>query len=129
MSRAPAELPERDESYWRLVSGPLIWAAHFVLCYVTAAVWCAKLAGPRGPLGGARVAIAAFTTVALAGIAVAAWSGWERHTFRGATRPHDYDTPADRHRFLGFAMLLLAGLSAVATVYTALAAVLIETCR
>lgn len=129
MSRAPAELPERDESYWRLVSGPLIWAAHFMLCYVTAAVWCAKVAGPLGALGAARVAIAAYTAVALGGIAAVGWSGWERHTFDGATLPHDYDSAADRHRFLGFAMLLLAGLSAVATIFTALAAVFVETCR
>jgi hypothetical protein len=125
----PTEVPERAESYWRLVSGPLIWTAHFMLCYVTAAVWCAKVAGPLGPLGGARVAIAAYTAVALVGIGLAAWSGWARHTFAGATLPHDYDSPADRHRFMGFAMLLLAGLSAIATVYTALAAVFFETCR
>jgi hypothetical protein len=30
---------------------------------------------------------------------------------------------------MGFAMLLLAGLSAIATAYTALAAVFFETCR
>ena len=30
------------------------------------------------------------------------------------------DTEADRHRFLGFATLLMAGLSAVATIYVAL---------
>lgn len=129
MTQTPSELPEHGESYWRLASGPLIWAVHFLLCYVTAAVWCAKLAGPDGALGGARTAIAGYTVVALVGIGIAGWVGWGRHTVRGATRPHDFDSPADRHRFLGFAMLLLAGLSAVATTYTALAAVFIETCR
>ena len=129
MTQGPSELPERGESFWRLTSGPVIWAVHFVLCYATAAVWCAKLAGPDGALGGARVAIAGYTVVALVGIGIACWVGWERHTFRGATLPHDFDSAADRHRFLGFAMLLLAGLSAVATVYTALAAVFIDTCR
>lgn len=129
MSRSPAELPEGAESLWRLASGPLIWSVHFVLCYVTASVWCAKVAGAGGPLGGARLAIGVFTVVALAGIGIVSWSGWERHTFRGATLPHDFDSREDRHRFLGFAMLLLAGLSAVATIYTALAAVFIDTCR
>jgi hypothetical protein len=130
MSRRPGPgLPEHAESLWRLVSGPLIWAAHFMLCYVTAAVWCAKVAGPLGALGGARAAVVAYTVVALVAIGLAAWSGWERHTFAGATLPHDYDSPADRHRFMGFAMLLLAGLSAIATAYTALAAVFFETCR
>jgi hypothetical protein len=128
MRRPPSELPERGESFWRLTSGPLIWGVHFLLCYATAAVWCAKLAGAPGSLGGARLAIAVYTVLALAGIGIAGWVGWERHAFRGATLPHDFDSPDDRHRFLGFAMLLLAGLSAVATVYTALAAVFIGTC-
>lgn len=128
MRRSPSEPPERGESFWRLTSAPVIWAVHFMLSYATAAVWCAKLAA-HGSLHGARIAIASYTVIALVGIAIAGWVGWERHTFRGATLPHDFDSPADRHRFLGFAMLLLAGLSAVATVFTALAAVFIETCR
>lgn len=128
MSRHEAEPSERDESYWRLVGAPAIWAVHFMLCYVTAAVWCAKTAGPGGPLGSARTAIALYTAAALLGIAVAGWTGWQRHLFRGATLPHDFDSRGDRHRFLGFATFLLAGLSAVATIYTALAAVFIDTC-
>lgn len=123
-----ADPPESSESFWRLASAPAIWALHFMLCYITAAVWCAKAAGPQASLGGARGAIAAYTAVALIGIGIAGWVGWQRHTFRGATLPHDFDSPGDRHRFLGFAMLLLAGLSAVATLYTVLAAVFIDTC-
>jgi hypothetical protein len=125
---ARPSLPEQDESYWRLASAPAIWAVHFGLSYATAAVWCAKVAGPDGALGAARLAIAAYTVVAVVGIAAVGWAGWERHTFEGATRPHDFDSPGDRHRFLGFATLLLAGLSGVATLYTALAAAVIGTC-
>jgi hypothetical protein len=128
MTPAPPRPPEWEESLFRLISGPAIWATHFLLSYITAAVWCAKLAGPDGSLAGARVAIAAYTVVAFAGIGIAAWVGWQRHSFEGAALPHDFDSPGDRHRFLGFAMLLLAGLSAVATLYTALAALVIGTC-
>jgi hypothetical protein len=39
------QLPEANESLWLLVASPVIWAAHFLLCYGTAAVWCAKVAG------------------------------------------------------------------------------------
>ena len=46
-----------------------------------------------------------------------------------AELPHDDDTPEDRHRFIGFSTFLLSGLSAVAVVYTGLAALLIETCQ
>ena len=128
MKPEPSGPPESGESFWRFTSAPAIWAVHFMLCYLTAAIWCAKGEGPDGSLGAARLAIAAYTVVAFAGIALAGWVGWERHSFGGATLPHDFDSPGDRHRFLGFAMLLLAGLSAVATLYTALAAVFIETC-
>ena len=50
---ARPSLPEQDESYWRLASAPVIWALHFLLSYATAAVWCAKVAGPDGALGAA----------------------------------------------------------------------------
>jgi hypothetical protein len=123
------ETHESRQSLWRPVLPPIIWAAHFLSCYLTAAIWCAKLAGRVGPLGGARAAIAVYTLIALAGIAAVGWRGWRRHTFDGSETRHDFDTPADRHRFLGFATVLLAGLSAVATIFTALVAVFFRDCR
>lgn len=123
------DVSESSERLFRLAVGPLIWSMHFLLSYVTAAVWCAKVAGRTGGLGGARVAIAVYTVVALTGIAITGWRGWRRHSYGSATVPHDFDTPEDRHRALGFATVLLCGLSAVATVYVALAAVFIATCQ
>jgi hypothetical protein len=129
MTPASPELPERGESLWRLVSAPAIWAVHFLLCYPTAAMWCAKAAGPNGSLSGARVAIAAYTGHRPRRHRRRGLDRLDAAQLPGATRPHNFDSPADRHRFLGFAMLLLAGLSAVATVYAARAAVFIDTCR
>jgi hypothetical protein len=123
------DLPEKKESLWLLTISPVIWSVHFLLSYVTAAVWCAKLAGPGGPLGGARTAIAVYTAAALIGIGITGWIGFRRHSFGDAETPHDFDSPEDRHRFLGFATLLLSALSAVGTVYVALAAVFIGTCH
>lgn len=120
---------ERRDSLWWLAAGPGLWAAHFLLSYGTAALWCARVAGRDGPLGGARAAIAGYTAAALLGIAAVGWRGWRRHRFGTAAVPHDFDTRADRHRFLGFATFLLAGLAALATIYVALAAVFIGTCR
>lgn len=122
------KLSERNESLWMLTTAPLIWCAHFLLTYITAAVWCEKLAGAIG-MQGARLAIASYTLLALAGIVVAGLRGWRQHNFGHARLPHDYDTAADRHRFLGFATFLLAGLSAVATIFVALSALLIADCR
>lgn len=124
-----AELPERNESLWRLTISPVIWSVHFLVSYVTVAVWCAKVAGRYGLLSDARVLVAVYTVIALAGIAVTGWDAYRRHRIGGTTVPHDFDTAEDRHRFLGFASLLLSLLSGVATIYVALAAVFIQTCH
>lgn len=123
------ELPEEHESLWLLAASPTIWAAHFLLAYCTAAIWCAKAASPDQPLGPVRVAIAAYTVAALMGIGLIGWHGWKRYRLGAEDLPHDVDRPEDRHGFLGFATVLLSGLSAVAVLYETLAAVLIETCR
>jgi hypothetical protein len=128
MSYIPGR-PAGDRSLWLITGSPLLWAAHFFLCYVTAAVWCAKVVGPGGSLGGARGAIAVYTALALPGIALIGWIAFRRHRLGAADLPHDADTPEDRHRFLGFAALLLSGLSAVAVIYAALAAVFFERCH
>ncbi|MDX5378035.1 MAG: hypothetical protein LPK08_11050 [Halomonas sp.] len=121
--------PGRRESLWPLAMGPLLWVAHFLLSYATAAIWCAKAGGENGSLGGVRLVIGVYTALILSGIAVVIWRGFRKHRFGTATVPHDFDTPADRHRFLGFATVLLGGLSFVATLYVALPVVFIESCR
>jgi hypothetical protein len=123
------EVDERHQSLWLLAIPPAIWSLHFMVCYIFAAVWCGVVAGPFGEFLTARIAIAAFTAAALAAIAVVGAIGFRRHRLGAATLPHDDDTPEDRHRFLGFSTFLLSGLSAVAVVYTGLAALLIETCQ
>jgi hypothetical protein len=121
--------PEHKESLFLLVAGPTIWTVHFLVSYIAAATWCGMVAGRDGPLTGARWIIAVATAIALAAIAFVALVGWRRHTMGTAEVPHDSDTPEDRHRFIGFATLLLAGLSFVGTIYVALAAVFLETCH
>jgi hypothetical protein len=121
--------PEEKESLWLLIVSPTIWAAHFLLCYVTAAIWCAKFAPRFGSLEPVRWAILVYTVVALIGISWNGSSGLRRHRFGSESLPHDFDTPGDRHRFLGFATVLLAGLSAVATVFAATVVVFFEDCR
>lgn len=124
-----SQTAEEHQSLWLLTASPLVWAGHFMLCYITAAIWCEKVVGPGGPLSTVRMAIAVYTGVALIAIGIVGWIGYRRHSFGGETLPHDDDTPEDRHRFLGFATLLLSGLSAVATVYAALVAVFFGSCH
>lgn len=120
--------PDRG-SLWLLTIAPAIWAAHFLSCYVTAAVWCARFAAPGGALNGIRTAIAWYTAAALMGMAVVGWVGFRQHMHGTEATTHDLDTREDRHRFLGFATLLLAGLSAVAVTYAGYAATFFDTCR
>ena len=121
--------PARRESLWVLIAGPIIWSVHFLACYLTAAIWCAKLAAPDGAVGPVRWAVAGYTAAALVGIGLSFFGALKRHRYGTATVPHDYDSAADRHRFLGFATLLLAGLSAVAVLYVGLVVVFIGSCR
>jgi hypothetical protein len=116
-------------SLWLLTIAPTIWAVHLLLCYITAAVWCAKYVAFGGPLGGVQSAVAWYTALALGAIALVGWEGFRRHRFGTEATTHDLDSAEDRHRFLGFATLLLAGLSAVGVLYAALAATYFETCR
>ena len=122
------ETSESNQSLWLLTVSPTIWAAHFMLSYATASIWCGKLVGPGGSLWQVRIAIAVYSVVALAGIGITAWIGYRRHSYGESALPHDADTPEDRHRFLGFATLLLSGLSGVATVYAALVLFFFRSC-
>lgn len=123
---ADGHYPEHRESLWILVVSPAIWSAHFLLSYVTAAVFCARV---RGDFAAVRTAIAVYTVVALVAIGAAGWRGLRRHVFSGANTPHDFDSPEARHRFLGFSVVLLSILSAIATVYVSLPAFFIGSCR
>lgn len=120
---------EHRDSLWWLVASPTIWAAHFLLCYITAAIWCGMIVGPSGPLSTARTLIVVYTVVALAGIAFVGTVGFRRHRLGASELPHDDDTPEDRHRFLGFSTFLLSGLSAIAVIYAALTVVFIQGCQ
>lgn len=121
-------LPEGRASLWWLVAGPAIWAAHFLLSYVTAAIWCAK-ASRLAPLGNVRLVLWTYTALALAAIAVCGWRGLRQHRWGAASLPHDDASAGDRHRFLGFTSFLLCGLAFVAVLYSALAIALVGSCR
>lgn len=123
-----SRVAEEHQSLWILAASPAIWSAHFMVSYITAAIWCGRIVGPDASFGTLRLAIGGYTVAALAGIVIIGWIGLRNHRSGDAALPHDADTPEDRRRFLGFATLLLSSLSAVATLYSALAAVFIQSC-
>ena len=119
---------ERRESLWWLAASPAIWIAHLLATYITAAIFCAK-AGREATLDTVRTAIVIYTAVALVGVIAIGVRGLRHHRYGRAATPHDFDTKEDRHRFLGFATLLLSGLSLVGVVFVALPIVFVGTCR
>jgi hypothetical protein len=126
---AGASLPERPSYLVLLAAAPAVWMLQFLVSYVVVAMWCTRFAGRETSLEGARIAVAMVTVAALVAIALIGRGGYRRHRHGSETLPHDMDTPEDRHRFLGFATLLLAGLSAVAVIYVALPVVFLADCR
>ena len=120
---------ETRQTLWLLAAAPTIWAVHFLGSYLTAAIWCAKAGGPAGGLGPVIPAVIIYTLLALIGIGIVLRIGWRRHEYGTAAVPHDFDTRADRHRFLGFATVLLSGLSAVAVLYVAAVLIFVRSCR
>ncbi|SHJ19595.1 hypothetical protein [Wenxinia saemankumensis] len=124
------EFAEEQSSLWRIAFAPTVWAVHFVACYATAAVACAKF--PEAELahvGVWRVAISAGTLVALALIAWIGWRAWRHWDYLD---DHDYshgrDDNESRHEFLGHAGFLLAVVSFIGVLATWLPAFLIEGC-
>lgn len=127
--RSEATPTENSESLWILVLAPLIWAVHFLACYLTIAIWCEKFALSEENLAPVRWAYLIFTMGAIAGIVLVGWNGYRRIREAPMAHPYDADHPDDRHRFLGFATVLLAGLSLVATLFVAAVALFLETCH
>ena len=115
------------KSLVEMIVPPTIWAVHFLLCYIVAAVYCAKFGPAAADLAPVRVWVAFVTLIALSGILASGIRASRREARRRP--PHDADTIEDRRHFLADATILLSGLSFVATLYVAMAAAFVETCR
>ncbi|MDQ6432733.1 hypothetical protein RB623_01540 [Mesorhizobium sp. LHD-90] len=121
-------LPEEVESLWTLFTAPIVWAGHFLLCYVGAAVFCAKPQLFGLGFGTLRLTIAFATFAALAAIVLSAFLAWRQWSFGTRDPPHDDPTRHDRVLFQGFATLLLSGLSFVAVIMTGMPALFMTEC-
>jgi len=120
------DLTETNEPLWVPVLAPALWAVHFTLSYITAALLCGRFGPPASP--GIRVAVAGYTTVALAVMALLFMYGLRGHRYRLPSRPHDDDSPEDRRHFVAFTTMLLAGLSVLATLFVAASIYLVGEC-
>jgi len=110
---------------WTLIVPPSVWAAHFLCTYLWAAISCAK----AGRFAEFPTLFAVATLLALVVIALSGWIAWRQARTAGDPAPHDQGTDIDRLRFLAKSTLLLAGLSFVAVLFTALPVLFIGDCR
>ena len=115
-----------EGAIWVLAAPLSIWAAHFLLCYWVAAIWCAKGWDEAVTM---RTVHAGLTLAALA--AIASLAGLARRRYRGELRVDEAiegDSDADRNRFLGHVALVLAALAALAVVMTFLPTLVFRQC-
>jgi hypothetical protein len=124
----PSTTEPSETGFASLIAAPVAWAAHFLASYATVAIWCAKAAGPDRSFSGARLAIGVYTVAALSAVLWIAGCARRRHR-SVVLVAEDRDSPEARHRFLTFATMLLAGLSAIAIVYAAMVTVFVGSCR
>ena len=113
---------------WALIASPTVWALHFLFCYVYASVVCAK-AGRVAPLDDVRLAVALATVVSLLLVGTCGYFAWRETLIEGDPPPHQESTDEDRLRFLAVATMLLAALSFVAIIFTAMPAFIFGDCR
>jgi Kef-type K+ transport system membrane component KefB len=121
-------LPKEVVSLWTLFTAPVVWAVHFLICYVGAALFCEKPELFGTDFERLRIGIAIITVLALAMIVLSALLAYRQWGFGMADPPHDDPTSRDRILFQGYATLLLSGLSFVAVIFTALPALFVTEC-
>lgn len=121
-------IPREVETLWTLFTAPVVWALHFLVCYVVMAIACAKGTGSVEGLMGLRMFLGGFTLACLLVIVGAAYLAWRQWGFGTDTPPHDAPTREERRLFQGFATLLLSGLSFIAVVFVALPILFIPAC-
>lgn len=115
---------------WKVIAAPIIWAVHFLACYVLAAVYCEK-AGRGASLEDIRIWLIVVTLAALAGIAASTITLW-RVRARSVTDndfEFEHNTQEERHRFLSHVALMLCVLSAIAVLYVFIPVLYLSTCR
>lgn len=109
-----------------LISSPLVWGAHFGLCYLIVSLACAD-AYPDTPLLGIRPVDASIAALTLLSIALLAYiaavnHGKWQHSRRQAAAAAGID------RFFALCSMMLCALSAVALLWVALPTFVLPAC-
>ena len=114
------------ESLWVPIVAPVIWSAHFMICYGWAAMACGRFSGAG--FERAHTGISIVTIVAAIACAGCLWYGFERHGRQLPDQPNDEATPEDRTQFMAVVTMLLAALSLAGVLFAGIAAVSVGGC-
>jgi hypothetical protein len=121
-------LPVRPASLWRLAAPPLVWLAHFTLCYATVVAACGRWT--TGPSAGAVPPLVSLWTVgALAALGACLAVGTGGRAVLEPARALDDDTPASRAAFVATTNALLVLASSLAVAFVAAAVWMVPQCR
>ena len=112
-----------------MVASPLVWAGHFLVCYILVSLGCAFGFGSEtgGEWGTVRIVlliVSAGAVLVIAGLTFLAYRRWRQSG--GSEPPHDH--LEERHRFMSVAALLLSVLSGIGVVYTAIPLLALPIC-
>ncbi len=118
--------PYRDRLWWLAIS-PSLWAVHFLVCYLTVAIWCEKTSAETDA-NILRWLACIYTCVAMVAITIVGWLSFKNTGQSDQPPPDEFDDLTDRSPFLGFTSFLLALLSGIATLFTALVFVFVKNC-
>lgn len=99
-----------------LVSGPIIWAIHFLACYLIVSFACTFR------LGGANTGIAVVTVMALGLLAYTMLANYRKWQLAHRSNTGDLDA------FFALNSMMLCGLSAVALIWVAFPSTVLPTC-
>lgn len=113
-----------------MVASPLVWVAHFLICYIVVALACAFGFGAEagGEWGTVRIALVIFSAGAvlvIAGLTLLAYRRWRQSG--GSEPPQDHRQ--ERHRFMSMAGLMLSVLSGIAVVYESIPLLMLPLCQ
>jgi len=122
-------IPREVESLWTLFTAPVVWALHFLVCYIAVAIYCEKAMQVDFSFNTVRIGLGVVTVLALAMIALSTYLAWRQWGFGTGDPPHDEPTRSSRRLFQGFATLLLSGLSFIAVIYMTIPLMFIAECQ
>ena len=113
-----------------MVASPLIWAAHFLICYTVVALACAfgfglEAGSEWGVVRIILVGVSLGAVLIIAGLTFLAYRRWRQSG--GSESPQDHRQ--ERHQFMSVAGLLLSVLSGIGVVYTAIPLLVLPICH